>query len=435
MSDHQPVRMVAAKAIKEVINQGQSLSQILPQFSQQVAPRDRSLLQELCYGTLRWYFRLSSCSKQLLEKPLKSKDADIFALILLGLYQLVYTRVPAHAAISETVSACQTLKKNWAKGLVNGVLRQFQRQQQQLLEQADLTPETLTSHPDWLRELLVHHWPDHWQQIIEANNSHPPMTLRVNLNKTTREEFINRCDQANIETTPCRFAQSAVTLKQPTPVQQIPGFNEGLVSVQDEAAQLSATLLDLQPGQRVLDACAAPGGKTCHILEMEPELAEVIALDLDSQRLSKVKENLHRLDLNCQVIAGDASKPFSWWDGREFDRILLDAPCSATGVIRRHPDIKVLRRPEDIDNLAETQHSILSSLWQLLKPGGRLVYATCSVIPEENAEVVLNFLENHADAALSPINANWGIETGTGRQLLPQVEGQDGFFYACLLKT
>ncbi|MDE1463817.1 16S rRNA (cytosine(967)-C(5))-methyltransferase RsmB [Spartinivicinus poritis] len=435
MSDHQPVRMVAAKAIKEVINQGQSLSQILPQFSQQVAPRDRSLLQELCYGTLRWYFRLSSCSKQLLSKPLKSKDADIFALILLGLYQLVYTRIPAHAAIGETVGACQLLKKNWAKGLVNGVLRQFQRQQQQLLEQADQTPETLTSHPDWLRELLIHHWPDHWPQIIEANNSHPPMTLRVNLSKITRDDFLSQCNEAGIEATPCQFAKSAVTLKQPVPVLKIPGFSEGLVSVQDEAAQLSATLLDLQPGQRVLDACAAPGGKTCHIIETQPELAEVIALDVDGQRLGKVKENLHRLDLNCQVVEGDASKPLSWWDGREFDRILLDAPCSATGVIRRHPDIKLLRRPDDIDNLAVTQQSILTALWQLLKPGGRLVYATCSVIPEENAEVVLDFLENQADAALSPIDTNWGIDTGTGRQLLPQINGHDGFFYACLLKT
>ena len=428
-------RAAAARCLASVSN-GLSLSQQIPVFEQRVAERDRALFRQLCYGVLRFYPKLHGLASQLLSKPLKDKDRDVLMLLLLGIYQLSETRVPDHAAVNATVAATKALKKPWAKGLINGVLRQWQRQQESLLNQL-CAAETL-AHPQWLHDALQQDWPEHANAIETANNQHPPMCLRVNQRQLTAKDYLQTLINKEIEATACQFSPTGIRLLQPMAVNQLPGFEQGWISVQDEAPQLSASLLDLAPGQRVLDACCAPGGKSCHILETEPELDALLALDIDQQRLLKVKENIDRLQLNSlpiQLLTGDASQTDSWWDGKTFDRILLDAPCSATGVIRRNPDIKMHRTAQDIQQLSALQLQILSALWSTLKPGGLLLYATCSVLADENEKVVGHFCHQQSDAKHIPIKADWGIAREFGRQLFPQNDGHDGFFYALLTKS
>ncbi|MGN5518388.1 16S rRNA (cytosine(967)-C(5))-methyltransferase RsmB [Halopseudomonas sp. Lyrl_26] len=427
-------RLAAANALALVMAGKASLGTSLPPQLAHVAPRDQALARELAFGTARWSFRLQGLAEQLLQKPLKAADRDIHALLLVGIYQLLYTRIPGHAAISETVDAAVRLKKPWAKGLLNAVLRRVQREGNDLLAQLERDPVIRTAHPRWLQKRLKADWPDHWESICAANNLHPPMTLRVNRRRGTRDRYLARLQEAGIEASPCRFSVDGLTLQAPRDVQQLPGFAEGEVSVQDEAAQLAAPLLDLKAGQRVLDACCAPGGKTCHILELEPGLSELVALDLEPSRLERVRENLQRLQLQATLKAADGRELASWWDGRPFQRILLDAPCSATGVIRRHPDIKLTRQSEDIAALAALQGELLDTLWQTLEVGGILVYATCSVLPEENTRVIEAFLQRHSGARQLPVDVGEGATQPAGRQLLPQPEGHDGFYLARLVK-
>ena len=428
------VRLQAVRALSPILKQDGSLASTLPPQLENLAEHEHPLLRELCYGTLRFMPRLQLIAAELMPKPLKRKDLDIQALILLGLYQLGYTRIPAHAAISETVQVTAKLKKPWAKGLINGILRNFQRRQSELADALSRQPEYQHAHPAWLIGKLYKAWPQQAEDILAQNNQQAPMTLRVNQRLVTRQGYSEQLQQAGILFSLCPFSEDGITLTQAVDVLQLPGFSQGLVSVQDEAAQLAAGLLEAAAGERILDACAAPGGKTCHLLERQPELARCLALDISDTRLARVQQNLDRLNLSCQLLAADAASN-NWWDAEQFDRILLDAPCSATGVIRRNPDIKLLRRPEDITTLAQLQGRILANLWPMLKPGGRLVYATCSVLPEENERVITAFLAQQADASELPIEARWGLARPAGRQLFPQPGGHDGFYYAVLNKA
>jgi len=427
-------RLAAAKALTAVLNGKASLNSSLPLQLDKVEARDRGLTQDLAFGTARWQPRLSALANKLLQKPFKAADADVEALLLVGLYQLLYTRIPAHAAIGETVGCADKLKKPWAKALLNAVLRNAQRESEALLAELEHDPVVRTAHPRWLQKSLKAFWPQQWEAICAANNAHPPMILRVNRRHHSRDAYLQLLVEAGIEAQPCTFSQDGIVLAEACDVRNLPGFAEGWISVQDEAAQLAADLLDLAPGQRVLDACCAPGGKTCHILEVEPKLAGVVAVDLEAKRLVRVRENLERLGLSAELIAADGRAPAPWWDGKPFQRILLDAPCSATGVIRRHPDIKLTRQPDDIAALATLQGELLDAMWPTLEVGGILLYATCSTLPTENTEVIEAFLARTPGARELDIAGQFGIKQPHGRQLLAQEGGHDGFYYAKLIK-
>lgn len=431
-------RAIAAKILTAVIRDKYSLTDMFQQNIPSALPDcDRGLIKEYCYGVLRWYSRLQIIANLLVYKPVKSKEQDIASLLVLGLYQLIYLHTPDHAAVSETVAAAQTMQKPWAKGLINQALRQFISRRDFFLQQADATWVGKFAHPQWMIEALKKAWPEQWQAILSANNCQAPMFLRVNVQQNTREEYLQRLQQHAIEATPVESLPQAIRLTQPQPVDHLPGFHDGCCSVQDLASQYIVQILELAPHQRVLDACAAPGGKTAHILEAQPDLAQCIALDQDAGRLQRVEENIQRLKLQTrlQILAADAARPDTWWDGQYFDRILLDAPCSGTGVIRRHPDIKVLRRPADIAAYAQQQWALLTALWPLLKPGGCLLYTTCSIFPEENTQLISRFCSQYTDAKSLPIPFNVGLPQETGRQLFPTLDAHDGFYYALLSKS
>ena len=427
-------RLAAAKALAAVLSGKASLNSSLPTQMDKVEDRDRGFTQDLAFGTARWQPRLSALAAKLLQKPFKAADADVEALLLVGLYQLLYTRVPAHAAIGETVGCADKLKKPWAKALLNAVLRRAQRESETLLAELEHDPVVRTAHPRWLQKSLKAFWPQQWEAICAANNAHPPMILRVNRRHHTRDAYLDLLSEAGIAARACVYSRDGIILDAATDVRGLPGFAEGWISVQDEAAQLAADLLDLAPGQRVLDACCAPGGKTCHILEAEPALAGVVAVDLEAKRLVRVRENLERLGLSAELIAADGRDTATWWDGKPFQRILLDAPCSATGVIRRHPDIKLTRQPDDIAALALLQGELLDALWKTLEVGGILLYATCSTLPTENTEVIEAFLARTPGARELDLATAAGIKQSHGRQLLAQEGGHDGFYYAKLIK-
>lgn len=430
MAKQSSIRLEAARAITRV-TKGESLSAVLPELQEKFEKKEQPLLAELCYGTLRYYFRLSAWSKLLLEKPLQDKEQDVLNLILVGLYQLFYMRIPAHAAISETVEATGPLNKKWARGLVNGVLRSAQRREDELKAMEKKSPVCGFSHPKWMINKLKKAWPDFYELILEGNNLQPPMTLRVNEQHFLRDKYLMKLLDEGIDAKSSDYAPQGITLKKATSVEKLPMFDQGAVSIQDESAQLSGTLIKAKAGDHILDACCAPGGKTCHLLELNKDIT-VDALDADENRLVRVKENLSRLSLDARIINGDATKPETWWDGKQYDHILLDAPCSATGVIRRHPDIKLLRKADDINALAELQGQIIHAIWSLLKPGGTLLYATCSIMPQENHLQIEQFLADTADAKLQTIFGNWGLDTGFGRQLFPGTG--DGFFYSLIEK-
>ncbi|MBE0486850.1 16S rRNA (cytosine(967)-C(5))-methyltransferase RsmB [Marinobacter sp.] len=422
-------RAVAANVLLAVEN-GQSLSQCLPLALGQLPPEQRPQLQAICYGSCRWFHRLEGELNQRLKKPLRKPDRVIHHLMLVALFQLRFSEQATYAVLNETVEACRELDKPHLTGLVNGVLRAAEREGAP--EPTD--DSSRYSHPVWIVEKLRHNWPNDWQAILDANNTQAPMTLRVNARRFSRDEYLALLKEAGIGAQPTRFAPFGIQLERPVPVERLPWFDDGAASVQDEAAQLCSTLMDLQPGQRVLDACAAPGGKTCAILEACADLDEVVAIDESAERLPRVQENLDRLDLVATLKEADAANTEQWWDGQAFDRILLDVPCSATGVIRRHPDIKLLRRESDIVPLASIQLGLLDAMWSILKPGGRLVYATCSVFPQENHRIIQRFLKQQARATLIPIDSAWGQDMNAGRQLLPDPDSHDGFFYAVLEK-
>ncbi|PSW11719.1 16S rRNA (cytosine(967)-C(5))-methyltransferase RsmB [Photobacterium sanctipauli] len=423
------VRAAAAKVVYQVVDQGQSLSNALPAAQQDIKERDHALLQEICYGVLRWLPRLESITNQLMDKPLKGKQRVFHHLILVGLYQLGYMRIPAHAAVAETVNATKNLKKPQLRGLINAILRNYQRQQQTLDQQAISHDAGRYGHPSWLLKLLKNSYPAQLESVVDANNTKAPMWLRVNRQHHDRDAYRALLTAEGIETDIHPEAPDALKLHKPCDVTKLPGFGDGWVSVQDAAAQLSVEYLQPQAGELILDCCAAPGGKTAHIMERQPD-TKVVAIDCDDTRLKRVYDNLQRLNLDAQVLCADARYPEQWWQGDKFDRILLDAPCSATGVIRRHPDIKWLRRAEDIDALAQLQSEIVDAMWQQLKPGGTLVYATCSITPQENRDQVKAFLARTADAVLI------GSEhDNPGRQILPGEHDMDGFYYAVVKKS
>jgi len=426
-------RVHAARILTRVA-EGGSLSDVLARRLPDVAAQDRALVQELCYGVLRWWLRLQWIVQRLLEKPLKKKDQDLQCLIMIGLYQLLYMRTPPHAAVAETVEGARGLGKPWASGLINGVLRSFMRKQDDLL--IDLSKDIAAdlSYPQWLVDAVRKAWPERWREILDAASHRPPMTLRVNLEQCSKAEYVDMLQAGSIAASPIAGVESGLVLEKALDVFELPGFTDGLVSVQDGGAQLAAGLMGLESGQEVLDLCAAPGGKTCHILEVAADDISMTAVDISAERLQNVEENLERIGLTASLFAGDAAEPNGEWAEKKYDRILLDVPCSATGVIRRHPDIKLLRRPGDISSLAELQRQIFNSAWCLLKPGGLLLYATCSLLPQENEEQIEYFLSNNSDAAELPIEEAWGEARSHGRQTLPGDDSMDGFFYARLLK-
>lgn len=426
-------RATAARIIAEVIQQQRSLNGVLANALIHLPENERSFCQQLTYGVIRWQPLLQAISQQLITKPLKAKDSDIAALLLCGLYQLRDMRVPAHAAISETVNACKTLNKPWATGLMNASLRNYQRNQAAIENTVSQQQSAQYAHPGWLIEFFKKDWPDNWQAILNANNQQPPMMLRTNQQKGSRQSYLDRLSQADIPAKAISACDQALLLDHPCDVFHLPGFAEGDVSVQDGAAQQVALLLALEPNMRILDACAAPGGKTCHILEHYPS-NHVVALDIDPRRLEQIEQNTTRLGLHAELIAADARDIESWWDGQLFDRILIDAPCSGTGVIRRHPDIKLLRRPEDISSLAEQQRQLLDKLWPLLKPNGLLIYTTCSALKQENESQISDFLVRHSDAQENIPSIPPATRCSVGYQRLPGDDELDGFYYVCLQK-
>ena len=425
-------RLAVVHILQQVLQQGRNLTDAIASFSERIDSSDQGWVQANCYGVIRFYPRLQFVCRQLLSKPLKKKDQDIELLVLSGLYQLMQMHNPDYAVVSETVNVTKKLKKHWAKNLVNAVLRNYLRQQQALKQKIEKNDEARYAHPAWWLEKFRHSWPQKWQAIVEANNQNPPMTLRIHIGVITRQEYLTQLREQGIEAEPGLHSPAAVRLKKPQDVRTLPGFEQGLVSVQDEAAQLAALLLQPQAGERVLDACAAPGGKTIHLLEQAD--ISLLALDIAESRLDKITQNLSRTHHQAELKQADVLEVESWWDGVPFDRILLDAPCSASGVIRRHPDIKLLRRADDIDELVKVQQQMLQRLWPLLKSGGMLLYATCSVLPEENTLQLQHFLQYQKDAEQIPLDGQWGTAQVAGRQILPGEDGMDGFFYALIRK-
>lgn len=421
-------RAQAALILARVIRNQCSLASLLTTLPVCQDPRDQALVQALVYGVCRYYEKLQALLKLLSPKPTKAKDQDVVALMLTGLYQLLEMRLPEYAAISASVAALATLKKNWAKGWVNAVLRQFQRDRDNLLMVVSQDKTAKLLHPTWLIDSIEQAWPAQAINIFQQNSKPPPLCLRVNQQKLTRASYRQKLLAEGIDAWDIPETSMGICLTQAVDVLQLPGFVTGEVSVQDGAAQLAADLLALVPGQRVLDVCAAPGGKTAHLLETVPDL-EVVALDQDSRRLMRLKETLHRLQLKATCHCVNALAVSDWWDGQLFDRILLDAPCTGTGVIRRHPDIKLLRKPYDVSQLTALQLALLQAVWPLLKPGGIVLYVTCSILPAENEIIAQYFLQQQSHAKEEVIYASWGESRPVGRQLFPG-GAMDGFYYA-----
>lgn len=435
-------RNAALKALLAVLKDGQSLSG-LNHLTENLSPRDASFSRLLSFGVLRYYYQLQAQLKPLLKKTLKAKDLDIQLTMLLAMYQLLHTRVPDYAVVDAAVTQVRKSRKKWAGGMVNAVLRNFIRQQEAAPESFK-TEEAEYSHPQWMIERLKHDWPACWKDILQANNVQAPMTLRVNQQKTNIDDYKKRLqDVSGIAAEKIAGAPDALLLAEAKDVTQLAEFDQGWVSVQDAGAQSAAYILQPEKGDIVLDACAAPGGKTAHMFECQPDI-KVTALDISESRLERVAENCQRLGFKPELMVADAVAVDEWWKGELFNKILLDVPCSASGVIRRHPDIKHLRREDDIAELVKLQREILIRNWTILKPGGRLLYATCSVFKEENEEQIAWFLDNADDAELIDLKSAQFSKTGyglegesaaeIGLQLFPQRFVNDGFYYALLEK-
>jgi 16S rRNA (cytosine967-C5)-methyltransferase len=436
------VRAVAAEIVDAVVGAGQSLDAAIKQNETRISANDRSLLRMLCYGVLRHHWTLQEWIDELVAKPLRKRDRVINALLAVGLYQIVEMRIPDHAVVSETVEAARQLRRPKLSGLVNACLRRFVRDK--LSTRSPQSDASKWNHPDWLIRQIRKDWPDDWQSVLSANMERAPMWLRANSSRNTAEEYRERLSEEGFPAELLDGVPDAVKLDEPQGVDKLPGFEAGDASVQDAAAQIAARWLMqdrlLQDRQgRVLDACAAPGGKSGHLLEIGGDGLSLVCVDNDESRTLAIAENLARIARSATIIAADASKPHQWWDERPFDAILLDAPCSATGVIRRHPDIKLLRRESDLSNLAVLQRNLLEALWPTLAPGGTLLYATCSVLAVENDEVTVNFLADHSDAIENDVLPNNNIRDlmrrkACGYQILPGSAGMDGFYYAALQK-
>lgn len=424
------VRALAAQALAPIMEQQASLSSILPPLQERCTERDRPLLQNLVYGTAREWLYFQAVSRPLLNKPIK--DMPVLALLALGIYQLLRTRIPPHAAIAETVEAARQLGYNHTTGLLNALLRRFIREQETLCANA---ASHLHAHPNWLVKQLRKDWSEHADAIMTANNQAADLTLRVNTRQISPTDYLALLHAQEIEASPCQYSSVGIRLSQLCDVTQLPLYAEGGFSVQDESAQLAAKLLNPAPLSHVLDACAAPAGKTAHLLE-QADYGQLLAIDNEAKRVARMHENLTRLKLNfpfVQVLTADASQAHTFATNEQFDAILLDAPCTATGVIRRHPDIKLLRKASDVAQTVALQAEILTALWPTLKVGGRLLYATCSVLKTENEHQIASFLHHTATAKECVIDADWGEVRPFGRQIFPSVHGGDGFYY-CLLE-
>ena len=427
----------AARVVAAVSEGGESLDDVLARYDASgVDTASRAAIQALAYGTVRWYSRVDFWISRLLEAGTKPRP-QLHALLAVGLHQLVFSSHAPHATVDQAVEASRELGQPRAAGLINAVLRRFLRVRQTLDAAADEVPAARYSHPAWWIERIRRDWPEEWPQILDANNQPPPMWLRVNRRHSSRDAYLETLRAASIAAQASEYASDAVLLQTAAPVNTLPGFERGVVSVQDAGAQLAVELLEVRDRMRVLDASAAPGGKTCHLLERAD--LDMVAIDRSSARLAQLEQNLRRLGLAATVVEGDAADTAHWWNGQPFERVLLDAPCTASGVIRRHPDVKLLRRPADIEPLQREQLRLLRALWLVLAPAGRLLYDTCSILRAENADVIRLFLEAEPGAKSVPVSANFGppgkrVTDGVGVQILPGAAGMDGFYYACLEK-
>ncbi len=435
-SESSYLRAQAVDAISHVIDNGLSLRVVFQNKKKQFDdPKQLSIFKEICFGTIRWYYRLEAITNSCLNTPLTKKNFDIKYLICTGIYQILEMKTPPHAAVNETVEAARLLNKPWACKLVNKILRNFLRNQKKLLANIEQNDAIWFAYPEWLIKQIQLDWPDHWKLIINGSNQKPPLSLRINQQKTSPLGYLALLKKEKISASLNEDYASAVIVNTPKPINQLPGFEHGLFSVQDLAGQLVASILDLKPGQDILDACAAPGSKTCHILESEPNINRITAIDIDAERLLRIKENIQRLNLpqeRLKLVLEDATHTKQWWDGTLYDRILLDAPCSATGVVRRHPDIKILRRSTDINQQSQLQLMLLRAMWSMLKKDGILLYTTCSVLKQENEKVIQQFLKENKQAQHKRININQAINLKYGCQLLPSEKGSDGFYFAVL---
>ncbi len=426
-------RSLSALICDQVINHGVSLGEAIDHTlaGKEIQPQDRGFIQTLSFGLLRWYWQLDVELKPLLNKPIKSKERLIKYVLLLGLFQLRHLKTPAHAAVSDTVKCCQQLGKPWAKNLVNACLRNYLRglESQSPKKQFDQH----YSHPEWMIDAITKSWPNHAKNIFTSNNKQAPLCLRVNQKKISREHYLALLQQNNIEAKQDPHSEIGIRVTNSLPVHVLPHFNEGWTSVQDTASQIIAQLLPITTGQRVLDACAAPGGKTGLLMENSPSDIEMHAIDIGGSRNKKMLDTFTRLKLDANVIAGDASQPEQWWDQKPYDRILVDAPCSGLGVIRRHPDIKHLRHASDIQELQKTQAAILDACWNLLTENGLLLYTTCSILPEENEQQIEAFIRRTTHVKIEKIQHPTAIPLSLGMQSLPGTSDMDGFYY-CLLR-
>ena len=426
-------RWIAVQAILQVLDQGRSLDEIFNSEwyrSLALEKRDLALSRELVFGFCRWYFTLSTLLSSRLQKPLRSRDRDIEVILILGLYQLLVMSTEPHAAVNETVKLALAQKKSWARGLVNALLRGVIRDKIVLDSSSPAQ-----AYPDWIMSRIRRDWGEQAERVLIQGNNRPPMTLRVDTRQASIDNVITRLRSAGIEALRHGVVATAIELSSPCEVSQLPGFEQGILSVQDAAAQIAASVLACPSGARVLDACAAPGGKTAHLLQ-QYENIKLDALDSSEVRLERLRQNLQRIDKSARILIGDAASPEAWFDGENYDCILADVPCSASGVMRRHPDIKLLRRESDIMPLLAQQRKILDALWRLLKPGGKMLYSTCSVFKDENEVQIAKFLERHPDCAEMTINdAEWGEPRPHGRQILTGSDNMDGFYYGLLTKS
>jgi len=423
---------VALQALSEVLDSNKSLAES-EALSRLRDSRDNAFARHLAYGVLRWKSALEWLAAELLSKPIKQRERDVQRLLLLGLQQLWQDHTASHAAINETAECARTLGKPWAVGLINACLRRFQRERESLLEKLEMSVKRF-AHPDWMLKEIQQDWPEQWQAIIEANNLQAPLWLRINRQRAN--EVILRTDlaTAGFEVSDHPYAHDAISISPPASVGKIPGFEKGWLSVQDPAAQLARDLLEPLSGERILDACAAPGGKTAHLLETCPGI-DLTVLDRQEKRVEQIHQTLDRLGLTAEVQLADAANPEHWWSGQKFNKILLDAPCSASGVIRRHPEIKWLRSSDQVDTAVQLQSELLAALWPLLESGGILVYATCSIFKRENSQQIQQFLGQHTDAVAELPAVEWGMVESCGRQITPGEAQMDGFFYAVLRKS
>lgn len=428
------VRALAAEALAEVAIKGASLREVLTRSAPRLAdPRDRAMLSALLHEGARWWLRYDAALKTLLDKPLKRRQPAVHALLVIGLVQIEVLKLPAYAAVGATVESARALGRPRLANLVNAILRRWLRERDEHARPLDDDPVTRHSLPGWLVRAIHNDWPEHADTVLAANNIEPPLTVRVNRRRSSREALAASFAHAGYGSEAHPWLPDALMLERSTDITRLPGFNDGLFAVQDGAAQAAADLLDVADGQRVLDACAAPGGKACHLLERAD--IDLTALEASRRRAHRIHDNLQRLGLSARIHTGDAGDPKPWWDGKPYDRILIDAPCSATGVIRRRADVRLHRRAADIRTMAATQKRLLKALWPLLAPGGRLLYVTCSLLRAENEVVINDLLHHHKDAKVARLKLPTGHAAGPGWQILPGEDELDGMYFAAIEKS